>query len=548
MSKYSMGLDFGTLSARAVIVDIETCAEIAESVKEYEHGVISESLPCGKKLPEDYALQHPADYLDVLYFIINDCINKSKVDPCDIIGVGVDFTASTVMPVLEDGTPLCFLDEYKDNPHAYVKLWKHHAAQDEADKINAIAEQTDAPWLKQYGGITSSEWMFPKIMEVLSEDEALYNKTYHFVEAGDWIVWKLCGNETHSVCSAGFKALWNNETGFPDKAFFKKLDVRLENVVDEKINTNVIKMSTPAGYITEQAQKLTGLKAGTYVTPAFIDAHAALPALGITKSGELLMIIGTSGCHIMLSDKKEYVPGICGFVKDGIVDDLYAYEAGQSCVGDSFDWFVKNCVPACYTKEAEEQGISIHKYLRQKAKLLSPGSNGILALDWFNGNRTPYVNSDLSGLILGIGIHTSPEEIYRALIESTAYGTKRIVDLYEQNGITINKLYAAGGIAIKDEMLMQIYADVLNKEIFVTDTAQACAYGSAVLGAVNERGYSSLSEASEKMKKISKKSYAPDKKNVEIYSKLYKEYVTVSEFFANSENNTMKALKSIYNK
>lgn len=545
MSKYSMGIDFGTLSARAVMIDIETGEELATSVCEYPHGVMSETFIDGSLLPADYALQHPQDYLDAMLFVIRDCMEKSGVAPEMIIGIGVDFTASTVMPVLKDGTPLCFMESFKNIPHAYVKLWKHHAAQKEADEINSLAKKTNAAWLEKYGGTISCEWLFPKVLQVLKESSEVYESTFRFVEAGDWIVWMLTGEETHSVCTTGFKAIWDEEYGYPDRAFLGALHPKLQDIVGTKISKEVIKLSQTAGYITKEIAGKTGLKEGTPVAPAFIDAHAALPALGITHSGELLMIIGTSSCHILLSDKKSYIPGISGFVKDGIVDHLYAFEAGQACVGDSFDWFVKNCIPHSCTEDARKAGLNIHKYLREKASLLSPGSNGVLALDWFNGSRTPYVNGDLSGVLLGLNINTAPEQIYRALIESTAYGAKRILAIYEQNGIKIDKVYAAGGIAEKDELLMQIYADVLEKEIVLSGTGQACAYGSAVLGAVNPNGYPSLSDAAQKLKKISTVSYTPDVAKSQIYAKLYKEYETLCEFFANSENKTMKILKEL---
>lgn len=543
MGKYSMGIDFGTLSARAVIVDINTKEEIMASVSEYKHAVISETFINGEKLPPDSALQHPQDYLDSLYFVIKDSIEKSGVNPCDIIGVGVDFTASTILPVTLDGTPLCFLDEYKENPNAYVKLWKDHTAQKEADKINALAKELNSDWIKRYGGTISCEWLFPKILYILNNDEKLYNDTQRFIEAGDWIVWKLTGKESHSVCTTGFKAMWSEENGYPDKEFLEKLDDRLCDIAGTKLSCDISKLSKKAGSITEEIEALTGLKAGTPVMPAFIDAHAALPALGITNPGELLMIIGTSSCHILLGDKPISVPGISGYVKDGIVDGLYAFEAGQSCVGDSFDWFIKNCVPQKYFDEAKEMGVNIHKLLREKAKKLSPGSNGLIALDWWNGNRTPYVNGNLTGVIVGMDIHTLPEEIYRALIEATAYGTRTIIEIYEQNGIKIEKLYATGGIAEKDELLMQIYADVTGREIYLSGTSQGCAYGSAVLGAVNERGYKDLKEASQNMKKIKDLSYKPNQENKEKYDSLFESYKKISKFFA--ENGMMEELKKI---
>ena len=543
MSKYSMGIDFGTLSARAIIVDIETKEEIMTSVCEYKHGVITEKFVNGKSLPADYALQHPKDYLDALYSVIKDTIKESGISAADIIGVGIDFTASTILPVTKDGTPLCSLEEFKNDPHAYVKLWKHHAAQKEANYINALAEKTNAKWLKRYGGTISSEWFFPKVLQILKEDENLYNNTSRFIEAGDWIVWMLTGNETHSSCMAGFKAIWSEQDGYPDNDFLKALDARLENIIGDKISDNITKLSEIAGYITKEAEALTGLKAGTPVMPALIDAHAALPALGIAQSGELLMIIGTSTCHILLGDKEGEISGISGCVKDGIFENLYAYEAGQSCVGDSFDWFVKNCVPKSYFDEAEAKNINIHQLLRSKAKELPCGANGLIALDWWNGNRTPYVNGNLTGVLVGLNIHTTPEEIYRALIESTAYGTKRIIEIYEENGIEIKSIYAAGGIAEKDELLMQIYADVTGREIRLSGTSQACAYGSAVLGAVNENGYKSFSEASQKMKKIKDVTYKPNKENTDKYTALFKKYKRISEFFADSK--IMEELKEV---
>lgn len=544
MSKYSLGLDFGTLSARAIIIDVLTGEEMATSICDYKHGVMSEKFIDDSSLPDNYALQHPMDYLDSMFFVIKDCVEKSKIDTNDIIGIGVDFTASTVMPVLENGTPLCFTEKFKHTPHAYVKLWKHHAAQTEADEINALAKKTEAPWLNRYGGTISSEWLFPKVLQVLKETPEVYENTFRFIEAGDWIVWMLTGKETHSVCTTGFKALWDEEEGYPDKEFLKALNPDFENVVGTKISKDVIKLSQIAGYTTKEIEEKTGIKFGTPVAPAFIDAHAALPALGITHSGELLMIIGTSTCHILLGNTATYIPGTSGYAKDGIIDNLYAFEAGQACVGDSFDWFIKNCVPASYIEDAKRQGVNIHKYLRKKAAKLSPGSNGVLALDWFNGNRTPYVNGNLSGLILGLNINTAPEQIYRALIESTAYGTKRIIEIYEENGVKINKIFAAGGIAEKDELLMQIYADVLDREIFLSGTSQACAYGSAVLGAVNKNGYSSLTDAAAKLKKISDVSYKPNSKNTKMYNELYKEYKELCEFFANSKNKTMEILRN----
>ncbi len=539
MAKYSMGLDFGTLSGRAVIVDIETGEEKASSVMEYKHGVMDEHFVDGSSLPLGYALQHPLDYLETLYFVTNDCIKKSGVDAEDIIGVGVDFTSCTILPVDKCAKPLCLRKEYQFRPHAYVKLWKHHGAQKEADEINALGIKRGEDWVKRYGGSISSEFALPKILQVLRKDQEIYDETYRFVEAGDWIVWNLTGVECCSACAAGFKFMYDAEKGYPEKEFFRELDGRLENIIGGKISVNVNNLSKPVGYVTDEMEKLTGLKAGTPVMPALIDAHAGLPALGITEEGKLLIVLGTSGCHIALSKGDSSFDGVFGCVKDGVVDGLYAVEAGQAGVGDSFDWFVKNCVPQDYYLQAEKEGVNIHKFLREKAQKLSPGSGGVMALDWWNGNRTPYSNDDLSGVIVGLNLTTKPEQIYRAMIEATAFGTRRIVELYEEHGVKINAIYAAGGIAEKDAMLMQIYSDVLGKEIFLSGTKQACAYGSAVLGAVNKNGYKTLSEASKNMKKVKSFSYKPNLNNMSAYQKLYIEYKKLSDYFAR-ENSIME--------
>ena len=526
-----MGIDFGTLSGRAVIVDIDTGKELATSVMEYSHRVMSDTIGEGISLPAGYALQHPQDYLDTLAYITKDCIENAGIDSGDIIGVGIDFTASTVIPVYEDGSPLCFDEKFRNNPHAYVKLWKHSAAQPEADCINNLLKDTNPDILKKYGGTTSCEWLLPKALQIYRESPEVYNSTYRFTEAGDWIVWKLTGEETTSVCMAGFKAMWDGSDGYLASDFLSKLEPGFETL-EEKLCKKVLSTSQIAGYITEEAAELTGLNAGTPVAPSFIDAHAALPALDITHPGELLVILGTSTCHILQGDKPAYVPGTAGYVKNAITDNLYAFEAGQNCVGDCFDWFVTSCVPGAYRDEAEKLGISIHQLLTEKAEKTPPGSNGILALDWWNGNRTPYVNGNLRGVITGMSITTTPEEIYRGLIESTAYGTKRIVELYEQSGINISKICAAGGIAEKNPLLMQIYADVLGKDISVSGTSQACAYGSAVAGAVAGKAFCNIQDASCHMKKPYSATYSPNTENTEKYKSFYENYLELSRYFA----------------
>lgn len=549
MSKYAIGVDFGTLSGRAVLVDVKTGEELASSVYEYPHGVMDEEIPCGRKLPPDWALEHPQDYLDVFANTIPDVLKTAGVSADDVIGVGVDFTACTLLPVKKDGTPLCFLDEFKDNPHAYVKLWKHHAAQDKANKLNEIAQSRGEKWLSRYGGKISSEWAIPKIWQVLDEAPEVYEAADRFIEATDWVVWQLTGRETRNACTAGYKAIWSKRDGYPSKEFFAALDPRLENVVDEKLSRDILPIGSRAGYITPKAARLTGLREGTVVAVGNVDAHVCMPAVKIDSPGKMLAIMGTSTCHILLGTEEKQVPGMCGVVEDGVMPGYFGYEAGQSCVGDHFAWFIDNCVPQSYMDEAKARSIDIHTLLAEKAQALRPGESGLLALDWWNGNRSVLVDVDLTGMMLGMTLQTKPEEIYRALIEATAFGTRMIIETFRENGVPVDGFYASGGISQKDPMMMQIYADVINMPIHIAGSAQGPALGSAIFGAVaagkEAGGYDSVFEAARVMGKLKDTVYKPIPENVAVYDKLFKEYRILHDYFGRGANDVMKRLKEI---
>jgi len=549
MAKYSLGIDYGTLSGRAVVVDVATGNEIASAVYDYPHGVMDSTLPDGTVLPIDWALEHPQDYLDVLKITIPEAIKSAGICADDVIGIGIDFTASTPLPVKADGTPLCFLDEFKGNPHAYVKLWKHHAAQDKATIINETAEKMGEEWLTRYGGKISSEWLFPKLWQVLDEAPDVYAAMDYFIESADWLIWQLTGVQTRNSCTAGYKAMWHKQNGYPSREFFAALDPRLENVVEDKLNCPVSPLGDKAGTLTADMAKLTGLKEGIAVAIANVDAHVCIPAVKIDGEGKMLAIMGTSSCHMLIGKDEKNVNGICGFVEDGILPGYFGYEAGQSCVGDHFAWFIDNCVPSAYLEEAAINGMNIHKFLRGKAEKLNVGESGLVALDWWNGNRSVLVDVDLSGMMVGMTLATKPEEIYRALIEATAYGTRTIIEAFKSNGIEVNEFYAAGGIAQKDPMMMQIYADVINMPIFIAGSTQCAALGSAIFGAVAagkaSGGYDSVFEAASVMGKILDTVYTPNPDNKAVYDKLYDEYKILHDYFGRGENNVMKRLKSI---
>lgn len=548
MSKYAIGIDYGTLSGRAALVDLSDGRELSHSVLEYPHAVMDEALPSGRQLAPDWALQHPQDYIDVLKTTIPDVLAKSGVNAADIIGLAIDFTACTMLPVKDDGTPLCFLPALSDEPHAYVKLWKHHAAQDEANELNRIAEERGETWLARYGGKISSEWMIPKIWQILNEAPEIYDQADVFMEACDWVVWQLCGVKTRNSCTAGYKALWHKREGYPSKDFFRALDPRLENLVEDKLTGPILPLGSRAGGLTEEMARATGLRPGIAIAVANVDAHVAVPAV-VDGPGKMVAIIGTSTCHMVLGTEEHSVPGICGYVEDGIVPGYYGYEAGQSCVGDHFAWVVDTCVPASYHEEAKRQGKNIHQYLKSLCETKKPGESGLLALDWWNGNRSILVDVDLTGMILGMTLQTKPEDIYRALIEATAYGTRMIVENFRSHGVAIDAFYAAGGIAQKDPMMMQIYADVLKMPVYIAGTTQCGALGSAIMASVAAGsaagGYDDVFEAGCHMAKVLDEHYEPIAENSDLYDKIYAEYKNLHDYFGRGANDVMKRLKAL---
>ena len=368
-TKFVVGIDFGTESGRAVLIDITTGQEVASAVSVYAHGVIDEQLPGTDIILEpDWAAQDPNDYLVTLQQTLPAVVKQSGVDPADIIGIGLDFTSSTIMPTLSDGTPLCFLPQWRTNPHAWVKLWKHHAAQPEANKMTEIAHELGYTFLDRYGGKVSSEWFFPKLWQILDEAPEVYEAADRIIEAGDWLVWQLIGQEKRSASMAGYKAFWSKREGYPPNEYFKALDPRLEHVIDEKMSRDLYPLGARLGGLTEQAAAWTGLKPGTVVTTVNVDGHMSATAAAITeKLGRMVIIMGTSNCHMILGSEERVVPGMCGYVEDGIAAGFLGYEAGQSSMGDQFAWFVRNCVPAAYEQEAQACNLDLYKLLEKMA-------------------------------------------------------------------------------------------------------------------------------------------------------------------------------------
>ncbi len=542
-----IGVDFGTLSGRAAVVAVDNGEELGSAVHEYANGVVTDTLPgTHERLPHDWALQVPSDYRDVLRTAVPKALALSGASADDVIGIGTDFTACTVLPTLEDGTPLCELPEFKDRPHAYAKLWRHHAAQGQADRINAVAHERDEPWIGRYGGKLSSEWELAKGLQLLEEDPELYDRMAHWVEAADWIVWQLCGTYVRNTCTAGYKAVYQDGT-YPSREFLAALDERFVDFFSAKVDQPLAELGQAAGGLTEQAARWTGLRAGTPVAVGNVDAHVTAPAAQAIEPGQMLMVMGTSTCHVMNSDALGEIPGMCGVVRDGITPGLWGYEAGQSGVGDIFAWFVRNAVPAPYEQAATERGLDLHQYLTELASAQQVGEHGLVALDWHSGNRSILVDHELSGVIVGLTLGTRPEEIYRALLEATAFGTRKIIESFEAAGVPVTELVVAGGL-LKNRFLMQLYADVTRRPLSLLASAQGPALGSAIHAAVAAGAYPDVHAASAAMGHKQTNAYTPDETRAEAYDALYAEYTTLHDYFGRGVNQVMHRLRDIKRK
>jgi L-ribulokinase len=541
---YVIGVDYGTLSGRALVVRVRDGAELGSAVHDYPHAVMDTHLAAtGAALPPEWALQDAHDYLDVLRTAVPAAIADAGIDPSAVIGIATDFTASTPLPVLADGTPLSALPEYRDRPHAYVKLWKHHAAQSHADRINALAELRGEPWLARYGGLISSEWEYAKALQVLEEDPELYERMDHWVEAADWIVWQLSGTLVRNACTAGYKGIVQDGHG-PSREFLAELNPAFEGVADTKLSAPLGRLGDRAGGLTAEAAAWTGLPEGIAVAVGNVDAHVTAPAARALAPGRLLAIMGTSTCHVMNGDTLTDVPGMCGVVDGGIVDGLYGYEAGQSGVGDILGWYVANQVPGALHDEAAALGRSIHEHLSILGSDQPVGGHGLIALDWNGGNRSILVDAELSGLLVGQTLTTRPEEIYRALIEATAFGTRRIVQSFRESGVPVVEFIAAGGL-IKNPVLMQIYADVLRMPLSLIGSEQGPALGSAIHAAVAAGAYPDVPAASDAMGRLEREVYRPNPRAANAYDRLYAEYLALHDHFGRGGTELMHRLKAI---
>ena len=541
--RYVVGVDFGTLSGRALVVRVSDGAELGSATHDYPHAVLEETLPDGgRSLPPDWALQVPEDYREVLRHAVPEAVAAAGIDPDQVIGIATDFTACTMVPTLADGTPLCEVDGLADRPHAYAKLWKHHAAQEQADRINELAERRGESWLPRYGGLISSEWEFAKGLELFEEDRELYDRMDRWVEAADWIIWQLCGDYVRNACTAGYKGI-RQDGEYPTSEFLEELAPGFGGFVEDKLDQPIGQLGERAGGLTAEAAEWTGLPEGIAVAVGNVDAHVSAPAANAVGTGQMVAIMGTSTCHVMNSDVLREVPGMCGVVDGGILAGSWGYEAGQSGVGDIFGWFVRTGVPPSYVEEAESNGESVHELLTRLAAEQEVGQHGLVALDWHSGNRSVLVDHQLSGLVMGQTLSTRPEDTYRALLEATAFGTRVIVEAFRDAGVPVEEFVVAGGLA-KNELLMQIYADVTRLPLSVIGSEQGPALGSAIHAAVAAGAYDDVKEAAKSMGKVRPHAYEPDEDRALVYDRLFTEYQLLHDHFGRN-NPSMRRLRAL---
>ena len=544
--KYTIGIDYGSLSARAVLMRVSDGVAVASCVYEYPNAVLSDKLPSGRQLPPDWALQVPSDYREALGATIPEILKLSGVSPEQVIGLGLDVTSTTMLPTTAEGLPLCELPQYASEPHAYIKMWKHHGAARQAERMQRLAESGNVPWLSRFGGYISAEHYLPKAAQIADEAPELFEDCGRLIEVGDWLVWQLTGKESRGYCTAAFKTYYSLEKGDVDAAFLEKVSPRLFKL-HEKLPSNVVMAGDAVGGLSAEGARLTGLLEGTPVSAAAVDAHVTAIGSKTTEAGAVLLIIGTSTCIIMQGSEYREVRGLNGVVPNGITSGMNAYEGGQAAVGDLFAWFCKNMVPQAYFDEAAERDMDIQQYLSRKASEKRPGESGLVALDWINGVRSVLMDFELSSLICGITLETRPEDIYRAFIEATAFGAWKTVKAIIESGVKVERIYASGGIPLKNELLMQIYADVFGMDIHVIEEPYSASLGSAILGLAaseNGGGFENVAALCEGYRREAKLIYRPVEKNTEVYRQLFEIYDELYEQYG-KYNDTMKKLRSL---
>jgi L-ribulokinase len=530
----TIGVDFGTESGRVLVLELDSGEELAVHVVPYAHGVIDRHLlGTDEPLPDDWALQHPGDWTEVIERGVPAALAEAGVSAERVAGLGVDFTSCTVLPADAEGVPLCLTPRWQGRRHAWPKLWKHHAAQRVADRLNEVAVERAEPFLERYGGRISSEWYFPKLIEIWDEDREVYEACDVFLEATDWIVWWLTGRLVRQSTTAGYKAMWSPTEGLPPAAYFAEAYPGFDHPA-EKLGTRFVPLGTRAGALRPELAAALGLPDTVAVAVGNVDSFVSVPGAGVERPRTFVMVIGTSICDMVVDPLEVRLPGITGVARDGILPGLYGYEAGQAAVGDMLAWFVRTLGEG-----------SSYELLEAQAADIAPGASGLVALDWFNGNRTILADADLTGSILGLTLQTAPAEIYRALLESIAFGNRRIMDNFTEHDLALDRIVACGGIAERSPLTMQIIADVSGRMVDVPASPEVPARGAALFGAVAAGAFAGIGAAVQATRPAVARTFAPDPDASAVYERVYPIFRAFHDLLGRSQPVLLHELKRI---
>lgn len=538
---YVIGIDYGTQSARAQVIALKGGQAVGEAVFQYPHGVMSRCLPDGTPLPGgDWALAHPQDEYDALKKLIPQAVKSAGIRPEQVKGLSIAATACTLLPVDERLTPLCLKKGFEKEPHAYVKLWKHHRAKPDADRLTRAARERNERFLQNYGGAVSCEWALPKMMEVYREAPKVYRQAAYFMQFSDWLDSLLTGKMVRGGGISAYKALYDRRAGYPDDDYLRSVDVILMDMVHHKLRGKMCWPGERIGGLTAQAAAQLGLMPGTAVASGHTDAHAAALGVGVCRSGDCMTVLGTSSVTHFLHASHRQVSGISGMIRDGLLPGFTCYTAGQPCVGDMLEWFVRLIAP--------EGGQAVYGQLESEARALAPGKSGLMALDWWNGNRSLLANSALSGLLLGLSTQSSRGEIYLALMESIAFGQRMIRDQYRSAGLDMQRVILSGGMVKKSPLMCQLLADALNMPLETAGTAQATARGAAMCAAAAvpaiDGGCETLAQAVERLRVPSGGTVTPRPMQAQTYAQLFAHYKRLHDLMGRENPQIMASLKS----
>ncbi|MBR5232167.1 MAG: ribulokinase [Clostridia bacterium] len=541
MEKYTLGIDFGSLSARAVICRVRDGLILSQQETAYPHGVMTDVLPDGTKLGEGFFLQHPADYVFALENCVRGATEKAGVKKTEIIAMAIDFTGCTALPLDKDGRPLC--DKFPSHPYAYVNMWKQRNTQREAGEIEKVISEHEPALLQGYGGHVAPEMLHCKMLKTSREDPEIFAQTDLYMEASDYMLLLLTGEIVRNTSMAAVKGLWRPDKGYPD--YLEVLHPAFAHPEKTLLRGRMCRPFEKAGCLTAEMAEKLGLSAGIPVAGGHYDAHAATYALNIRGEGQALMSLGTSSGLVYAAGHFENVEGAASALWGTILPQHYSYASGQPAFGDTLGWFVEHGVSADTRKAAEKESMNIHAYLTREAEKLSPGETGLLALDWWNGNRSCLQNGDLSGMLMGMTLTTTSVHIYRGLLEGVSFGMRRMVDSYREKGFDFRVLCACGGIAFKNPLLVQMLSDITHLPVRMSKNVPAPAVGACMLAAVAAGEYNSIYDAMDKMHCLSEGMVYPDEARGQAYDRLYEEYLTLHDVFGRGVNPVMMKLRRI---